>query len=390
MTNRWVHGALAGALALGLAGCTGGDGDDPQYEVSLTEVDSLGRPVTRSPGPAVVVDAVDQANLGVRSAPVRVAATIATGLTSPWGLAFLPDGSALVSERDTARIKRIAPSGKVSTVGTVPGVDHGGEGGLLGIAVGPDFSSDPQLYVYRTAEDGNEILRMSYAPTGLGEPKLLVDGIEKSGIHNGGRLVFGPDGMLYASTGDASDRPNSQDKGSLNGKILRMTPEGKPAPGNPFGTLVWSYGHRNVQGLAFEGFQLWASELGQNSFDELNRIKAGNNYGWPEVEGDEGGPEFTRPQRVWSTEDASPSGIAIAGGSVWMCALRGARLWEIPLTGDQGSPTGKPVAWFEGDYGRLRTVALAPDGSLWLITNNTDGRGRPKDGDDRILRITLS
>ncbi len=260
----------------------------------------------------------------------------------------------------------------------------------MGLAVGPDFASNPQLYAYFTAGDDNRIARMSYSATGLGAPAVLVDGIEKSGIHNGGRLAFGPDGMLYAATGDASDRPNSQDKASLNGKILRMTPDGKPAPGNPFGTLVWSYGHRNVQGLAFDDDQLWASELGQNTQDELNRIEAGRNYGWPEVEGDEGGPEFTRPERVWSTAEASPSGIAIAGGSVWMCALRGERLWQIPLTGDADEPTGKPVAWFDGEHGRLRTVMVAPDGSLWLITNNTDGRGDEKDGDDRILRITLA
>ncbi len=389
MANRWIHSALVGALALGLVGCGDADGEsDPQYEVSLTEIDSSGRPVVRTPGPQEVVEARDPANLGVRSAPVRVASTIATGLESPWGLAFLPTGGALVSERDTGEIKLIDAAGNDSTVATVPGVEHGGEGGLLGIAVGPNFTDKPELYAYLTAAAGNQIVRMDYSETGLGKPEVLVDGIEKSGIHNGGRLVFGPDGMLYASTGDASDKPKSQDKTSLNGKILRMTPDGKPAPGNPDpASLVWSYGHRNVQGLAFDGDQLWASELGQNSFDELNRIEAGNNYGWPEVEGDEGGDEFTRPQRVWATEDASPSGIAIAGGSVWMCALRGQRLWQIPIT---GSGTGEPVAWFEGDYGRLRTVALAPDGTLWLITNNTDGRGDEKNGDDRILRISVS
>ena len=371
MANRWICAALAGGLALALAGC--GD-DDESKAAEPTPV------ATRT------ADATPDTSSSTAQRPT-VAGTVATDLEAPWGLAFLPDGSALVSERDTAKVKRIAADGKVSTVGTVAGVEPGGEGGLMGLAVARDFASKPQLYAYFTAADDNRIARMSYSPTGLGEPEVLVDGIEKSGIHNGGRLVFGPDGMLYASTGDASDRPNSQDKASLNGKILRMTPDGKPAPGNPFGTLVWSYGHRNVQGLAFDGDQLWASELGQNAFDELNRIEPGDNYGWPEVEGDEGGDEFTRPARTWPTSEASPSGIAIAGDSVWMCALRGKRLWQIPIDGDK---TEKPIAWFDGDYGRLRTVMLAPDGSLWLVTNNTDGRGDPKDGDDRILRITLS
>ena len=375
--RHWVHAAVAAALAVGLVGC-GADEDDPAAG-TLPDVRPIG---TASGGSSPAASQTRS------SGEPRVAGTIATDLTAPWGLAFLPDGSALVSERDSALIKRIATDGQVSTVGAVPGVEAGGEGGLLGIAVGPDFAANPQLYAYFTAADDNRIVRMSYAERGLGQPEVLVDGIEKASIHNGGRLVFGPDGMLYASTGDASDGPRSQQLDSLNGKILRMTPDGEPAPGNPDPrTLVWSYGHRNVQGLAFDGTRLWASELGQNTWDELNLIEAGKNYGWPEVEGDEGGAEFTRPEQVWATEDASPSGIAVAGGAVWMCGLRGERLWQIPL---DGAETRKPVAWFGGEYGRLRTVALAPDGSLWLITNNTDGRGDPAENDDRILRVAIA
>ncbi len=374
-TGRIVGGALAGALMLGLAGC--GE-DEPDADASVGQVTALPRTDAPSTAPSAPTP-------GGRP---EVAGTIATGLESPWGLAFLPDGSALVSERDTAKIKRIGDDGAVSTVGTVPGVDHGGEGGLLGIAVGPDFRANPQVYAYFTAADDNRIVRMSYTAGALGEPEVLLDGIEKSGIHNGGRLAFGPDGMLYASTGDASDRPSSQDPRGLNGKVLRMTPDGRPAPGNPDAqSVVWSSGHRNVQGLAFDDRRrLWASEFGQNTWDELNLIEAGRNYGWPEAEGDEGGGEFTRPAQVWPTSEASPSGLAFADGSLWMAGLRGQRLWQIPVT---ASGSGKPVAWFEGEYGRLRTVALAPDGSLWVITNNTDGRGDVRDGDDRILRITL-
>lgn len=378
MTRRWMPVVLGGALMLGLTGC----GDDD------TETDG-GTPALRSARPSSAGPSSASAPGPASPREPTVAGTVATGLTSPWGLAFLPDGSALVSERDTAEIKRVGADGRVTTVGTVPGVDHGGEGGLLGIAVGPDFAAKPQLYAYFTAAEDNRIVRMSYTGDRLGTPTVLLDGIDASGIHNGGRLAFGPDGMLYASTGDASDRPTSQDQSDLNGKILRMTPDGRPAPGNPRpDSVIWSSGHRNVQGLAFDDQRrLWASEFGQNTWDELNLIEPGNNYGWPEAEGDEGGSEFTRPARVWPTSEASPSGLAFAGGSLWMAGLRGERLWQIPVT---GSGTGEPVAWFAGDYGRLRTVAVAPDGALWLITNNTDGRGDPADNDDRILRITLS
>ena len=375
LRHRWVHAALAGALALGLAGCGDDDADIVHNDGTVRQSGAPSAPVSPT---------------GAKAArEPRVAGTIATDLEAPWGLAFLPDGSALVSERDSARIKRIAADGKVSTIGTVPGVDAGGEGGLLGIAVGPDFDADPQLYAYFTAAEDNRIVRMSYAASGLGAPTVLVDGIDKAGIHNGGRLAFGPDGMLYASTGDAGDRPTSQDATDLNGKILRMTPAGEPAPGNPRAdSLIWSSGHRNVQGLAFDDRrQLWASEFGQNTWDELNRIEAGKNYGWPEVEGDEGGDGFTRPARGWPTSEASPSGLAFAAGSLWMAGLRGERLWQIPVN---GAGTGEPVAWFAGEFGRLRAVALAPDGALWLMTNNTDGRGDPEQGDDRILRITLT
>jgi glucose/arabinose dehydrogenase len=195
--------------------------------------------------------------------------------------------------------------------------------------------------------------------------------------------------MLYVTTGDGSSRSRSQDRDSLAGKILRLTPEGKPAPGNPFpGSAVWTYGHRNVQGVAWDGEgRMWADEFGQDTWDELNLIKPGSNYGWPVVEGKAGKAGYVDPVLQWRPSDASPSGITIADGSVWIAALRGARLWQAPL---MSSGVGTPKAWLVGDYGRLRNVALAPDGSLWLVTNNTDGRGSPRSGDDRIVRITLS
>jgi glucose/arabinose dehydrogenase len=275
-------------------------------------------------------------------------------------------------------------------VGTVPGVKHGGEGGLLGIAVASTFSQDRLLYAYFTADDGNRLVRMTVsADFYLGSPQPLLVGIPAGPVHNGGRLAFGPDGMLYVTTGDASSRSHSQDKNSLAGKILRLTPDGKPAPGNPSpGSPVWTFGHRNVQGLAWDAQgRMWASEFGQNTWDELNLIEPGNNYGWPGVEGKAGKQGYADPLVQWRPSEASPSGIAVTRGSVWLASLRGMRLWQVPLDGEG---VGTPKAWFKGEFGRLRTVAAAPDGSLWLVTSNTAGRGSPRTGDDEVLRIGLS
>jgi glucose/arabinose dehydrogenase len=220
--------------------------------------------------------------------------------------------------------------------------------------------------------------------------QVLVSGIPVSGIHNGGRLAFGPDGFLYATTGDASQRGRSQDRTSLGGKVLRMTTERRPAPGNPDpASLVWSFGHRNVQGLAWDDAgRLWASEFGQDTFDEINRIEPGGNYGWPTVEGGGGAPRFRDPLLTWTTDEASPSGIAYARGSLWVAALRGERLWRVDLDGSGGVRGSEPL--LVGRFGRLRHVALAPDGaSLWVLTSNRDGRGNPVDTDDRVLRIPL-
>jgi glucose/arabinose dehydrogenase len=307
---------------------------------------------------------------------------VARGLDVPGGLAFLPDGDALVAERDTGRILRVAPGGGTpEQVYEVPGVAAGGEGGLLGLAVSPDNL----VYAYFTAARDNRIVR--FALDG-GAPEVVLDGIAKAGYHNGGRIAFGPDGMLYVGTGDAGDTTRSQDPASPNGKILRLTPDGDPAPGNPTaGSPVHSLGHRNVQGLAWDAAgRLFATEFGQNTRDEVNLIQAGKNYGWPEVEGeaDTGGGRYTNPLITWSTDDASPSGMAIAGSTAYVAALRGERLWTLRLDGDTA---GDPVAEFTGEYGRLRTVQVAPDGALWLTTSNTDGRGEVRDGDDRIIRF---
>jgi glucose/arabinose dehydrogenase len=217
----------------------------------------------------------------------------------------------------------------------------------------------------------------------------VFKGIPKGTVHNGGRIAFGPDGMLYAGTGEGGRRGLAQDRTSLGGKILRLTPEGEPAPGNPFpGSPVYSYGHRNVQGLAWDDRQrLFASEFGQDTWDELNAIKPGGNYGWPQAEGRSSDPAFQNPMAQWHTDDASPSGIAYVKGVIWMAALKGRRLWRIPLKGTEASAA--PQAFLTGQYGRLRTVVAAGGDKLWLTTSNTDGRGHPKQGDDRVLEVEV-
>jgi len=216
-----------------------------------------------------------------------------------------------------------------------------------------------------------------------------VSGIPKAGNHDGGRIRFGPDGFLYATAGDAGNSDTAQDPGSLSGKILRMTPEGRPAPGNPFDNFTWSFGHRNPQGIAWDANgDLWAAEFGQNTWDELNRIEPGGNYGWPIVEGQAGDSRFIDPVQQWSTADASPSGLAIVGDTLFLAALRGERLWTIAPATAGGALTATP--WFVGELGRLRDVTAGPDGELWFISNNTDGRGSPSPGDDKLFRVRLA
>jgi len=306
----------------------------------------------------------------------------------PWGLAFLPDGTALFTLRDQAEVRRVAEGAAPVSLGRVPGVVPGGEGGLLGIAVSPTFVSDQAVFVYFTSGVDNRVMRMTFDGTTLTPGPVIVQGIPKATFHNGGRLAFGPDGFLYITTGDAGNGAASQDMASLGGKILRVTAEGASAPGNPFpGSLVWSLGHRNVQGLAWNnGGVMYASELGQNTWDELNQILPGRNYGWPVVEGVGSRAGFVDPVRQWPTVDASPSGIAVGSdGALYMAALRGESLWRIPLDG--AGTTGTPVRLLQGTYGRLRAAVSAPDGRLWLMTSNGVGSARP--GDDRILSLLV-
>ena len=363
----------AAAVTLALAACTSQDG-------SPMPVPSVAPPAT--PAPSTTTTPTE-------SGPVQPAGTprvIASDLDLPWSLVRLSTGVTLVSERDTALVKEIADDGTVRRVGKIAGVVPGGEGGLLGLAVDP--SDESSLYAYTTTATDNRIVRMPLtgAPGSyrLGEATTVLRGIPKAGNHNGGRIKFGPDGMLYATAGDAGDTSRSQDTGSLGGKILRLEPDGAIPAENPFGNAVFSYGHRNPQGISWDSAgRMWASEFGQNTWDELNLISKGSNYGWPIVEGVGSDDRFSNPVKQWSTSDASPSGLLATHNTLFMAALRGERLWAIYP--DTTEVDAEP--WFTGDFGRLRDVIDGPDGTLWVLTNNT-GRS-PRDGDDKVLEVRL-
>ncbi len=371
-----------------LTACGSGDDGD------LGAGSPTAQPTTRTaePGGTDASPGAGSPDADAGAGPVRprVVDTVARNLEVPWGVAFLPGGTALVTERDSTRILAIpADGGQPREVGRMSAAQPNVEAGLLGIEVSPDFAQDSLVYVYLTTDSDNRVVRMEYDGRSLGEPEVVLDGIPRGPIHDGGRLEFGPDGNLYVSTGEVGEPELAQDPDSLAGKILRITPDGEPADGNPReGSPVWTMGHRNVQGLAFDDQdRLWASEFGDSTWDELNRIEKGGNYGWPRVEGRGDIDRFRNPFAQWRTSEASPSGLAYADGSLWMASLRGQRLWRVPVN-DDGS-VGDRQDFFVGEYGRLRTVVVTPAGDLWVTTSNRDGRGDPAGPDDRILRVAL-
>jgi glucose/arabinose dehydrogenase len=366
-------------LTAAFASCGGNDDDEtPDDPQQAADAPARSEPEDESGGQRRESRPAKSAGSGSSSART----TVAENLEVPWGIDFLPNGTALIAERMSGRILSLSPNGELREEMTIPGVAAEGEGGLLGLAVSPSYRQDGLVYTYLTSAEDNRIVRFELGS----DPDPILTGIAKSAIHNGGRIAFGPDGKLYAGVGDAGSPRNAQDRSSLNGKILRLEPNGDAPADNPFdGSPVYSLGHRNVQGLAWDkDGRLWATEFGQDTFDEVNLIRRGGNYGWPDVEGMGGGSAFTDPEVTWDPSESSPSGAAIAGGRLYVGALAGQRLWRVPL---RGNSAGMPEPLLAGEYGRVRTVVNAPDGSLWIATSNRDGRGSPAPSDDRIIRL---
>jgi glucose/arabinose dehydrogenase len=372
---------------------------------ATTFIDSALTANTAYPYYVVARDA--QANVSAHSSTVTVTTGAACGSSVcgvtqigtdtdiPWGLVTLPDGTILYNRRDAHDIVHLNPAtGAKTTIGTVPNVDNtDGEGGLTGLAVSGSFSSDHWLYLMHTSPTDNRIVRIRLDGDTLntGTEQILLTGILRNKFHDGGRLRFGPDGKLYASTGDAQNGDNAQNKNSLNGKVLRLNTDGSVPSDNPFGNYVWSYGHRNPQGLGFDSQgRLWEQEFGNAIMDETNLITKGGNYGWPACEGTDGTcgtAGFIAPKRTYPTADGSCSGIAIVRDVLYVACERGTRMYREVIS---GSSLTDVQTYFNGTYGRLRTVEPAPDGGLWLTTsNNGDKDSIPNNSDEKLFHVAL-
>jgi glucose/arabinose dehydrogenase len=332
---------------------------------------------------------------GDGSAAVEV---IAKNLAVPWGLDFLPDGTALVTERDSDRILKVslnedsptgAPSaspsgtGPVTPVQTIQGVANGGDGGLLGIAVSPKYKTDNTVFVYYSTTQDNRVAKLTLA----GTPTPILTGIPYGPTGDGGRIAFGPDGFLYVGTGDTGTPALAGNPKSLAGKILRITTDGKAAPGNPGGGLVYASGFKDVEGLAWDRAQrLYASDLGGPNFDEINVVAPGLNYGWPAVQGRVGNPAYADPLLAWAPAEGGCAGVGVSGTILATACLAATRMYAVQVT-ESGTALGAPQPLLSKQFGRLRTVTASTDGSLWVTTSNKDGQGTPVPDDDRILRI---
>lgn len=312
-------------------------------------------------------------------------AVIAANLEIPWALDFLPGGNILFTERP-GRVKLVDKDGKGEPVliAQIPGVKHIGEGGLLGLAVHPDFVNNSFIYLYYTYaaagdDTKNRVARYKFADNKLTDEQVIIDAIPGAANHNGGRIKFGPDGLLYITTGDAQNPSQAQDINSPAGKILRVTNDGQS---------VYSYGHRNPQGLVWDdNGRLWATEHGrsgvQSGLDEINLIEPGKNYGWPTIQGDQTQVGMELPKLNSGNATWAPAGAAFTDNSIFFGGLRGQALYQTIIDGDKISL----AEHLKGKFGRIRDVVLGPDGFLYLTTSNRDGRGLPKAGDDKILRL---
>jgi glucose/arabinose dehydrogenase len=383
-------GALAGSAAsppdttftdAGLAA-------DTDYAYAVVARDAQGN--TSEPSDPV------QVRTGSSCAAVCGIAQVTTERDLPWGLVQLPDGTVLYGQRDLFTIQAMAPDGTDKhSIGKVPDVaGTDGEGGVLGLAISPTFTTDHWLYVYHTTATDNRIVRFQYDGTLRTESRqILVTGIPRNKYHNGGRLRFGPDGELYAAAGDGQDSDQAQDLTSLGGKVLRLNPDGSVPDDNPFpGSFVWSYGHRNPQGLAFDSRgRLWEQEFGNNVMDETNLVIKGGNYGWPACEGTIGDacdtPDFIAPAQTYPVASGSCSGIAIVRDVLYIACLRGTRLYRAVIDDDRLADVQQ---YYVGTYGRLRTVEPTIDGNLWLTTSTGgDKDSIPQNSNEKIFKVSL-
>ena len=307
---------------------------------------------------------------------------LAENLNTPWAIDFLPDDSIVFTQRDGE--VSILNNGTIKSIDNI-NVDQMGESGLLGIAVDPQFTENKFIYLYYTTSNGNRLSRFILNEK-LENETILIDNIPSGQIHNGGRIKFGPDGKLYITTGEANNRPLAQDINSTGGKILRINKDGTIPPDNPFGNYVYSYGHRDPQGITWNPLtkEMYSSEHGATRNDEINIIVKGGNYGWPNYEGNNSPQGYIKPLIFYPDFTLAPSGIAYYNGALFVTGLRGSQLRKISLSSDGKTVTGEES--FLTNLGRIREV-VEHEGYLYITTSNRDGRGIPQSGDDKIIRI---
>src|SRR3989344_2256445 len=313
---------------------------------------------------------------------------VASNLEIPWALVFLPDNNIMFTERP-GRVRFISSNGNLapSPIAVINEVKHYGEGGLMGITTHPDFENNRFVYLYFTYSQNendtlNRVVRYKFENNSLSQDKIIVDAIPGNLFHNGGRIKFGPDKFLYITTGDSQVPSLAQNRNSLAGKILRVTDEGQPTPGNPFGSRVWSMGHRNPQGIAWDNEnKLWATEHGPSTMDEINIIQEGKNYGWPVISGNQSQNGMESAIIQSGNDTWAPAGAVFLDGSLFFAGLRGQALYEYNIADKTLAPHLK------GELGRIREVVVGPNNMLYITTSNRDGRGSPDNTDDKIIRV---